>query len=499
MFPWLAKGNGSDDDTAAIQAALNTGRDIIVPDGHTFNVSAPLLFKAHGQVVHLHGTVKATAAMTAVFKSTDFDRVGIIGNGTVDGNSLTINCVEFVATARNPVGVFCDGITVTRSANDPNLFYGGILVVSSAGKVSTFRHKDVSIRHVTARNCGTHGILVAYSDGVTVENCLFDACTNHGHESVNCSDVRIVNNTAQDCLISGVGVGDNTINWVISGNVVRNCGGDGSITCEHNSIVGVISNNTIYDANTQGINVSFGTPNAAPFEKLRDIVVSNNVMFMKPTVLEKRIGINVYSSTTPGIGEGIHVTGNVIHGFNIGITYAYASYSSISGNTFTSLSGSESAAIKATLVTKVDIENNHCNTETGSHTIQILSYAGLHSDHVNVRGNHTYASAGATKSLVYIEGPNTFEVSANNTYGSKHYVECPGTATVYVSDNYGPLAGAPFSGGTMLSSIGSATATTVGAAGAAAALPAAPRGYVTVFVPAVGSVKIPSYNLCHVK
>jgi hypothetical protein len=281
------------------------------------------------------------------------------------------------------------------------------------------------------------------------------------------------------------------MNWQITNNVINNCGGDGSITCEHNSVRGVISNNTIYNANTNGINISYGTLTAATFDRVQDVICSNNVMVQKAGVTTG-IGINFYSSVGGNLGKGVVISGNVIDGFNGGIAYAYASYGSIKGNVIRNLVGAASYAVKAILVDRVDIEGNKCESDSGDHTFQILSY-GSHSANCNVVNNITLASGSAAKSLVYIEGPNLFNACNNMTSGSLHYVECNSTASVDVSGNVGNLAGAFYSGAGIFFELGSALTKTVGVAGTASALPALPLGYVTVTVLG-NAVKIPYYN-----
>lgn len=488
-----AKCDGSTNDATAVQVALNSGNSIVIPKGTTTIVNTMCLFKADYQIVNLFGTLKTTSGITALLQSTDYSYTGIVGNGVVDGNNIALNCVQFLADATNPVGCFVDGITVKGTANDPTLFLGGIVFNNTAGAGGSFRNKDVRVTNCQVRNCGTHGVLIVYSDGVTVEGNVFDTTVNHGHESVGCTDVNICGNTAQNCTMSGVGVGASTRNFLITGNVVSNCGGDGSITCEHNSVFGTIAGNTIYDCNTAGINVSYGTAGAAPFDKIQNVVVSGNSIRAKSGVTTYQ-GINVYSTTGAGLGGGIVVTNNTIDKFNRGITYAYCSDGCISFNVIRNLTGSSTAAIVGTLISRVDITGNKCDSDTADHSIQVLSYLGTHSNMCNISNNFIYASGTATKALVYIDGNGVFTVTGNNTSGALHYVLLNSTATALIGENFGNLAGASYSGGTFNSSIGSSTASTVGAAGAASALPANPLGYVVVNAVGVGQVKVPYYN-----
>lgn len=491
-----AVGNGSTDDTTSIQNALNTGKSITIDSDMICLISSHLLTTADKQIIYLEGVIKASSAMPEMILSTDLHNIELCGNGTLDGNLLADNGFKSVATAKNPTGLTVTNITIKNTKNLATAFNGGICVLSSAGKASTYRHKDVTVRGCKLYNIGDLGGLIAYSDGVIIDNNIFDSCKFHGCEAVNCTDVLITNNISQDCLQSGIGVGDNTINWVMSNNVIRNCFGDGSITCEHNSPFGTITNNTIIDANTQGVNISFGTPSASPLDKVQGVVCSDNYMRQKAGITT-HLGINYYSSTGTGTGEGVVISNNIIDGFNVGIAYQYSVNGSISNNAIMNLSGTSSKAILAVMCTGVNIEGNTCRSDTGDHSIQLLSYAGTDSDRCNVSNNYVLSSGTGTKALVKIDGTGVHSVINNRTSGALNYVTTTAASVIEVGANYGNLAGAAYAGsGTYHSSIGTGlVSSTVGAAGAASALPANPLGYVTCFVIGVGNVKIPYYNV----
>jgi hypothetical protein len=315
-------------------------------------------------------------------------------------------------------------------------------------------------------------------------------------EAVGCRDVIITNNTVLNCVLSALGVGAQTRNFTIANNTIKNCGGDGSITCEFTSVFGNITNNVIFDANTAGINISYGAVAIMnpPFDKVQGVVCEGNVIVAKTNI--GSIGINFYSTTGAGLGSGVILSNNVIKGFNVGIEYAYAKDGQIANNMILDLYGGGNKAIKATLIDSVDIINNSCNTDTSDHAYQILTYVGTFSARCNVVGNYALGAGSATKALIYIEGPNTFQVTGNATSGALNYVLSNSTANIIVADNFGSLGATAYAGpATYQSQIGSATASTVGVAGAASALPATPLGYVTVEVLGVGPAKIPYYNI----
>jgi len=488
-----AKGDGTTDDTAAIQAAINSGvRQVVFGEGGIYVIKSQITLASNQDLIGNGATVRVDAASTiqSAFYGVDIQTSNYI-NLRLNCNSKTISGFRLYADTLGCNGVMWDSCRISGTAVDATLFYGGIEVASLGGAAGT-QNSDIKVVNCNFGPTGTHGCLIAYTDGVLFSGNRIATATNHGMEAVGCRDVIITDNTVLNCVLSGVGVGSSTRNFTIANNQIKNCGGDGSITCEFNSIFGVISNNTIYDANTAGINISFGGSASAPFNKVQGIVCENNVIRSKAG---NSAGVNFYSSTGAGLGSGVIVSNNYIDGFNVGITYAYANDGQIANNSIVNLVGGGSAVIKATLVDSVDIINNSCNSDTSDHAYQVLTFAGTFSARCNVVGNYAVSAGSATKALVYIEGPNTFQVSGNTTGGALNFVLTNSTSTIVVSDNFGSLAAVPYAGpATYQSQIGSSTASTVGAAGVASALPANPLGYVVVEVVGVGPAKIPYYT-----
>jgi hypothetical protein len=492
-----AVGDGVTDDTAAIQAAINSGSNqVVFENGKTYAITAQLILQSNQDIVGNGATVLVTSASTidSAFYGEDIQTSNYV-NLRLNCNSKTISGFRLYADVSGCNGVMWDSCRIERTAVDATLFYGGIEVASLGGAVGT-QNSDIKVVNCNFGPTGTHGCLIAYTDGVLFAGNRIATATNHGMEAVGCRDVIITDNTVLNCVLSALGVGSQTRNFTIANNTIKNCGGDGSITCEYTSVFGTITNNAIYDANTAGINISYGNnaTNNPPYDKVQGIVCEGNMIRAKANT--GNAGINFYSTTGAGLGTGVIVSNNVIDGFNVGITYAYAKDGQIANNMILNLYGGGSAAVKATLVYSVDIINNSCGSNTSDHAYQVLTYAGAHSEFCNISGNYAAGAGSATKALIYIEGPNAFQASGNSTAGALNYVLTASTATVVVSDNFGNLASSPYAGtGKYDSQLGTATATTVGVAGPASALPATPKGYVTVEILGVGPSKIPYYAL----
>lgn len=486
----------------SVHLAMKAAQKVKIVEGTTWTISTPAKYSMDNQVVEVAGTLTTTTdRIDSLLYNIDHNNVTLTGTGTLDCNGKAQNGFHSRTVAQNIIGPTIEKVTITNvrapTAPDPvGLYYGGVLVDNAAGRGSVYRHKRVGITHTTIMNSGALGALVAYADGVKFDNNTVETAAYHGFEAVDCTNISEQANVISNCSISALGVGDGSDNYVIAGNVITNCAGDGSITSEHNSIHGVIVNNTILNANTQGINVSFGDvggiPGVFPFDKLRNIVVANNIMTQKAGVINAT-GINVYSSSGPGIGEGIIVKDNTISGFNTGISGLYLSGSTIAGNTISGFPATgTSQGIAGTLLIGSNISNNVINTVTDNHIIQLLSYAGVDSTGDVVTGNFGQGTTGAANALVYITGTGLHQVNGNATMGVSHYVQAASTAVIYVSSNTGNSSGAAYVGSGIKNAIGTVTAASA-TGGAATALPALPDGYVSVDILGTAS-KIPYYH-----
>lgn len=449
-----AKGDGVTDDTDAIQTALqaaNTagGGTVFLPLG-TYNISTMLILYSNIRLTGNQATLKAISAISAIVKGQDTSNVQI-DNLTFNGNSLSLNDIWFTTSAAAHNNITIKDCTVKGTATDATLFFGAILFDAVAGSVTSFRANNIRILNNTIDTCGTTGVLIAYADEVYVIGNTLKNTTNHGHECVGCSRVLIAHNIAKDCSKSGVGVGSSCYDFTIAYNTVYNCGGDGAITVEHNSVKGLVAFNNITDANKSGINLSFGTAGSAPFDKVQEIEIVHNTMIAKSGVTTFA-GINAYSSTDVGIGENVVIDENVIDGFNIGITASYFTRSSFSQNHIKNLTGTDAKGITATFCTDSKIEGNITDSSVSHDAIQLLTYATNICDRITIRGNQMQAGAG--QAFAYIEGTGTFFVDDNVCIDGGNLIRCADAANLYSRNNYALVSGNLYSGGTLVESFG---------------------------------------------
>ena len=441
--------SGATDSYAGLQAMLTAspGRIVTIGPGN-FKTSAQLV-GANGQTVVLEAgcTITATASMRSVFAWTDKMGVTVRGEGVIDCNSLAQSGVLFNSSASGCVDCTAKEITVKNTATDATLQFGGVEISSSSGLGGGIRGSRMSIIGCKFLNCGTHGAVAAYSDVVNFIGNEIDTVTNHGFEAVGCTDALESMNIVRNAGKSGLGVGSHTTVWAIRNNIIRNCNGDGSITCEHNSNNGSITDNEVYDANTQGINISYGTSGGTtfPYDTIRNITAKGNHLYSKSSNITS-VGINCYA-TTGTLGTGIVIDGNTIDGFNKAITCSYLKGASVCDNTVPTLSGSASSVVEMTFCTGGSLEDNVCSGTTGDDAYRLLTYAGNVCDWISVKNNYVYiAGAAGVKSILYIEGAGHFPVAGNTTQTATSYINCAGNATIQMAGHFGPLIGNPISG-----------------------------------------------------
>lgn len=476
--------SGMTDHSIALQAAIDTGaRRVISGALGSYNLATVVNLRSN-LLLDLGGallTCTASSTINAMLYGVDVVDV-TIKSGSLNCASKSLSGVRIYSNTVGSSRIFCTGLHITGTANDTTLQYGGIEVASLQGLSGPQNH-HVVITDCEFRSCGTHGALVYHTVGVQFNDNLVIAATNHGMEAVGCYDVTINGNRVQDCLISGLGVGAGTSGFLIANNMIRNCGGDGSITVEHNSTNGTVEGNTVLDCRTSGINVSWGSSGLSVSDRIRNISVKGNVLQQAQNI-KNFVGINVYSSTSY-IGTGVTVEGNIIDGFQRPIEYAYMEDGYIKNNVIDNTYQGADFAAKVTYCQKVLVEGNILSLDCTGHAFQFLNYSTSQNDLCSLIGNSIIAAGTAQKSLAYIEGTGTFYVKNNRVGGALHYVDAPNAAKVFVSGNVGNLAGTPYNGATV---VGSLDGPVVGTAGAL-------LGYMTVYNPVVGNVKIPYYAL----
>ncbi len=263
-----AVGDGVTDDTAAIQAALNSGQtNIVLPDG-TYLVTASLAVPANVFLSAYGASIDATAVTAHVF---DFANGGGFKGGTITGpgnGSLSVSSI----------GILCAG---TNNAPSAPTFVNG-----------------PHIQNVTIDGFGEYGSRLSYVNAPRIEGCTIKNVGYAGIGGVSCND-----GVFQDNLVDGVTPG--SAGGDAYGIFVDRENGT-SETAEPRSYRCVISGNTIRNVaptsgnNGQGIDTHAGV----------DFVIADNV------ISECEVGIFITTSLISGVQalgpKNVTVTGNVV-------------------------------------------------------------------------------------------------------------------------------------------------------------------------------------------
>jgi hypothetical protein len=440
--------------TAAIQAVLDTLPARVVVRAGVRNLAAPLVIKNSDiELVFEPGAkLVAAASMSAMIYSEDKHRVTIVPP-EMDGAGLAETCIHSrcVAASVEDFRVEDGGKLYGTATDAVSLSKAAILVDSLAGEGGAFRHKRVRIVRPVIGTCGTHGALAAYADDVHFLLARIDGAANHGFEAVGCTDVTVAFCQVDNCGLSALGVGSKTRGFLIAFNRGKNNGGDGTITVEHNSVQGAVYKNDFKDCRTVGINISWADESLAgePHNKCQDVDVIDNVLWAKAGVVTFQ-AINAYSGDGAARGKRLTVRGNKSRGFNGGAVITRFDHVDYLDNRADDLKGANTYVAKFAAVSFATTGNNSTDTDTGDHAIQIIADdGGTHCDRISVRGGYIFAAGSGAKACIKIDGTGIHHVSGIGTNGALHHVLMTGASSCQAGGNWGNLAGASVSGGTL--------------------------------------------------
>ena len=414
VLDYGAVGNGTADDTAAIQAALNSGAlNVVFPAGYTYLVDGGILVTTVGQQVTAYGAtikLKASATTKWIIKATATD-VTFCG-GTYDGNKANGNSTGSTYSSF-AIGLYGDRCTCqdTRIINiygigvqgfgnylsalnnrisgseHYGIFFDGNTLVSHTGNRAIGNTIDMSEGQVTGgQNIGqgilfTAGVGQAQTAWELADNNIIWPQTTVADQAINLG-VRgnsgiVSNNTTR---YGAMGFSEGGANTVITGNRFLNLVGTFRIGIEPSgkfvatgnivtdSYVGVDSTATVsYDGSLVSgnqITVISGGSNAVG---VRFQIVAGQS--------GKNVNISGNSINTQGSGvyitqdcEGMSITGNSFVGPGVGSgrgvffdTVQTAVLTSIIGNSFNGFLRPWSVySLAATTFTDLYAANNQC-------------------------------------------------------------------------------------------------------------------------------------------
>lgn len=167
MPTYGAIGNGITGDAAAIQAAINSGKEVIIPSG-TYLIDADLIVPDNAVIyVHKGATLKASANGRIIFKSTTHAYYARIYGANIDGNGKTSVTGFDMVSMRHQAGIYNPYIT---GCDD-----GIILRQLCWDTVLMNPHITVTTRPITIKDGSNavtvfHPALDTYTTGITIVN-----------------------------------------------------------------------------------------------------------------------------------------------------------------------------------------------------------------------------------------------------------------------------------------------------------------------------------------
>lgn len=498
-----ARGDGVTDDTAAIQAAIDSGaKNIFLPKGTyvvttiLFNNISDILFRGDGQANTIvkasvtgaasEPTIKVTA--TSASKVT-FEKLCILGNG-LSGASGNGNAISFINTAGTGFApqlvtmrdVYIEGFAGTGKDNTG-------ASMPSAG-IYAYLGTSANFDNVSVYSCAQGMVLSGYQKAY-VYNFVTDFCTTRGLYLVNCENIDFFGGIFNRC--GSGGATDGTIVPQGCANLnfygVRLKDGNPAILnsrsttflnkditffgCDWNQLTGV---NTMVDCGTgdSGLKLKGGR---WKWDNTVTAGVGVNVGngpggYQMTGLLVEDIIASIGSGGTIANLVYINNSVGVVHAPRVkGLQYGDGS-SSASATTVTNgvhLSG----LIDSPVIEELNLHAATNNTITNA--INIDAAPGNLINPVIIAPVYRTTGGTITNQLVNTTGATVTSIQGGVTT----------SGNIRASAVSAGVAGTTTIGGT--------TATTVGAAGAASALPANPLGYIIGHV-GTTQVKIPYYN-----
>lgn len=414
VLDYGAVGDGTADDTAAIQAALNSAAPAVVfPAGYTYLVNGGLLVTTNGQNISAYGAtikLKANASTKWIINSTATDVV--FSGGTYDGNKANGNasgstydsfgvglygdrctCQDIVSINTYGIGIKGFGNYLSalnnriRNTEHYGIFFDGSASVSHTGNRAIGNTIDMSDGQISGgQNIGqgilfTAGVGQAQTAWELSSNNIIGPQTTVVDQAINLA-VRgnsgiVSNNTTR---YGGMGFSEGGANTVITGNRFLDLAGtfrvgiepSGKFTATGNIVtgayVGIDSTATVsYESSLVSgnqITIASGGGNAVG---VRFQIVAGQS--------GKNVNITGNSITSPNYGiyivldcEGLSITGNTFVGPGVGSgrgiyfdTVQTAVFASVVGNTFNGFLRPWTVySLAATTFTDLYAANNQC-------------------------------------------------------------------------------------------------------------------------------------------
>lgn len=313
-----ATGDGTTDDTAAIQAAINYAQNNIVPPGLTVPSFGP------GTVYFPAGAYKVTDQLLVSYK------ISVVGEGQTEysyGSRLfqtVVNKHLFVLNTATPGTSF--SIEKMVLANTAGVGTGDLVrVVKTSAYVNSQRYVDCTFAQPQSLALNLTG------DDIAIANCLFDVSQQSG----NCLQFggTVAGQVASNVRITGCDF------FNITGRVVGliNVSGFVMSGCNISQPNSTTRTPIIFDAQTDLVNAKNIAITGNAIEGARTLFASagiENVTLSGNTVYRSGVGTGETQSmfNISGINTGLSITGNNFSGsYDTSQFYSDITASSVDG------------------------------------------------------------------------------------------------------------------------------------------------------------------------
>ena len=377
-----ATGDGSTDDSTAINAALALGGNIVIGGSNkTYRVSgANLSLKSNTRLVIPRGTTLWLD--TTRISSVNQDNVTIVGGGVIKSTSL--NNTDTLPTDWAGMGILSFGGLIATPAK--NFVIDGIEVWGdwdgTPGDISISandRRRGIYLQNVSNAkviNCDVHGIrgeAIAHNGGANDGSVLFANNTVHrfNHDGLNFNDslnnnLSAIGNHVYDGLVgiemaAGSAIG-NTLDSLLNAGVYCGAGGGmGPVVIKNNRISRITGTSGV------GIQCTFNTP-VGPVSVIGNTIdntTQNGIILEYNNDLEVS-GNHITKWGTSGTGNyGAIATSNITRGL-------------IAGNSISNSGGASATSALDISGTSVKVGENHLTPlSLGQHKTSMQAATGL--------------------------------------------------------------------------------------------------------------------------
>lgn len=408
-----ATGNGTTDDTAAIQAAatsLSSGGTLIFPTG-TYLVSSSITLPDNVSVIGQTGGSTITCASMSG---------GAFGAIVAGANSI-IEKMKFSGVSEDEAG----GCAIEINGKD-GVWVNDCIITGFGESIIVFDADDFSITSNRLSNCGRWSIIFAKAtNGLISNNIIKDAQLYDG--------IKGNGNIYGDATLYEVS------NIIIDSNVISGSNRDGiDVASDSDSIT--ISNNHITSCTLNGIEVKLlsGATAATRYNIIGNKIFTTGTAGIRiDDITDSRVSDNIIdSSSTDGLlcdySENIDITDNIVRNCNDdgirikGLSGNQSKYFNVIGNKcINNGNGADNGIDIGEYTSYIVVRENYCYQNDSSKTNVGIKVTGTASDCIYVNIEDNYCPNSLTVSGIGISlGTHTGDniTIGNNTMSEAHVV-----------------------------------------------------------------------------